>query len=122
MLNFITPGGKSKAACAGVLVLVFVCGALAGAALMTFGGHAYLRRSPPFWTSAGQQISVEKWQRELSLTPQQAEEMKVILDDFATYYRNVLGTLKNRIDQLLNEQQKRKFDKMVDEVRGKQLR
>ena len=122
MLNFITPGGKSKAACTGVLVLVFVCGALAGAALMIFGGHAYLHRSPPFWTSAGKQISVEKWQRELNLTPQQAEEMKVILDDFATYYRNVLGTLKNRIDQLLNEQQKRKFDKMVDEVREKQLR
>ena len=105
-----------------MLVLVFVCGVLSGAAVMVYGGRTYLRRTPPFWSLAGKQISVEKWQRELNLTPPQTEEMKVILDDFATYYHNVLGTLKNRIDQLLNERQRRKFDKMVDEVREKQLR
>ena len=51
------------------------------------------------------------------LTPEQAQEMAVILDDFGVYYRNVLSDGKSRILRILNDDQKRKLDRLLDEQR-----
>ena len=53
--------------------------------------------------------------RDLDLTPAQTEQMETILDDFAKYYRTVLSDGKSRILQILNEEQKRKFEKVLQE-------
>jgi hypothetical protein len=107
-----------KVACIATLSLVFLIGALTGAALMTTGG-AYRRfhRSVPFWTEAGRQISHENWKTELNLSPSQTEEMAVILEDFAKYYRTVTGDAKTRILKILDEGQKKQFERLLGKAR-----
>ena len=99
------------------IALVFLAGVVAGAVGMSVGGHEWLHRSVPFWTEGGKEVSLQRWQKELDLTPDQLQEMRLILDDFGMYYRNVLSDGKARILRILNEDQKRKFDKLLAEKR-----
>jgi len=84
---------------------------------MNLGAHKWMHRPAPFWTEGGKQIWLQRWKKELNLTPEQSQEMVMILDDFGVYYRNVLSDGKARILRILNEDQKRKFDKLLEEQR-----
>ena len=107
----------SKLACILTITLVFLTGAIAGAVAMNLGAHKWMHRSVPFWTEGGKDVWLQRWKKDLDLTPEQAQEMTLILDDFGVYYRNVLSDGKARILRLLNEEQKRKFDKLLDQQR-----
>jgi hypothetical protein len=107
----------SRAACALSLTLVFLTGVLTGAVAMNLGAHKLMHRSAPFYTEGGKDVWLHRWQKELDLTPEQTQQMTLILDDFGTYYRNVLSDGKGRILRILNEDQKRKFDKMLEDQR-----
>jgi len=95
-----------------VLVLVFLCGVAAGALAMNLGLHNRLHQ-PAFDTPAGRTLYFERLRKELDLTPAQAEQMQSILNDFWMYYRTVLSDSKNRIEQVLNPEQRKKFDRML---------
>jgi len=98
--------------------LVFLAGAIAGAVAMNFSGaHKYMHRGAPFWTEGGKEIWLQRWKKELDLTPEQTQEMTTILDDFNLYYRNVLSDGKARILRVLNEDQRKKFDKLLEQQR-----
>jgi hypothetical protein len=99
------------------LSLVFLTGVATGAVAMNLGFHKYIHRSVPFWTEGGKDVWLHRWQKELALSPEQTQQMTIILDDFGTYYRNVLSDGKGRILRILNDDQKRKFDKLIDEQR-----
>jgi hypothetical protein len=105
----------SRMAVVTTIALVFLSGAIAGAVAMNLGAHRWMHRSVPFWTEGGKEVWLQRWKKELDLTPEQSQEMVVILDDFGTYYRNVLSDGKARILRVLNENQKRKFDKLLQE-------
>jgi hypothetical protein len=107
----------SRLACVTTITLVFLAGALAGAVAMNLGAHKRLHRSVAFWTEGGKEVSVERWKKALDLTPDQTQQMMLILDDFGTYYRNVLSDGKARILRILDEDQKRKFDKLLEDTR-----
>jgi hypothetical protein len=96
-------------------VLVFLCGAVLGAVVMSFSGHASLHGSAP--AAAGISMSVPELKQGLNLTDQQTEQLQSILDDFSHYYDNVLADGNSRIMQILNEDQRRKFERMVREHR-----
>jgi len=96
------------------MLVVFLCGAAAGALVMNYGAHRGLHRTA-FWTDPGKEISIHRLQRELALTPEQTEKLKVLLDDFAHYYRDVLATGKRSIYTILNDEQKKKFDRLLNE-------
>lgn len=93
--------------------LVFLCGAMVGALTYSVSAH----RSPkgPFWSDTGKALYLERVKKELDLTPAQVEQMETILDDFAKYYRTVLSDGKTRIMQILDEGQRRKFDRLLQE-------
>ncbi len=107
----------SRAACALTLTLVFLTGVLAGAVAMDLGAHKRMHRSVPFWTEGGKDVWLHRWQKELNLSPEQTQQMTVILDDFGTYYANVLSDGKARILRILNNDQKRKFEKLLEDRR-----
>lgn len=110
----------SRATCVFAICLVFFAGAIAGAVATNMGAARWMKRSAPFWTEAGKDASLQKWKRDLQLTPEQAQQMADILDDFSMYYRNVLGDGKARILRILNDEQKKKFDKLlIDAQQGK---
>ena len=96
------------------LALVFLCGALAGALIMDLGVHNRLR-PPSFETAQGQTLYFDRLQRELDLTPAQSDQVKSILNDFWQYYRTVLSDSKTKVEQILNDDQRRKFDRILQE-------
>jgi hypothetical protein len=108
---------NQKLACVATFALVFLVGALLGGLFMSTAGHSWLHRSAPFWTESGKRISVEKWSAELNLTPAQAADVSMILEDFAKYYRTVTVEAKARILKILDEEQRVKFQKMVEDAR-----
>ena len=102
-----------KLACGIALLLVFLCGSAAGALVMDFGVHR--NRIPSFETPAGKALYFDRMQRELNLSPEQSEQMQSVLNDFWQYYRTVLSDGKQRVEALLNEEQRRKFEKMLQQ-------
>jgi Spy/CpxP family protein refolding chaperone len=97
-----------------VLLLVFLCGAVAGALAMNLGAHNMLHPHP-FWDNSSRAEYLKSVTKQLDLSPDQATQMASILDDFAKYYQTVLSDGKARIFNILNEEQKRKFEKMLKE-------
>jgi Spy/CpxP family protein refolding chaperone len=98
-----------------ILALVFLCGAAAGALAMNSGAHAKLHQQPAFDTPAGQTLAFDKLQKELNLTPAQSEQIQSILIDMWQYYRTVLGDSKSRVEQVLTEPQRAKFERLLQQ-------
>ena len=101
-------------------VLVFLCGAALGAVIMSTYGHrlhappqGIEHGTPP--SAAGLSMSVAEWKKQLDLTPEQTVELTSVLDDFSRYYDNVLADGNSRIMQILNPEQKRRFEEMLRE-------
>lgn len=105
------------------LVMVFLCGALAGAITMRSGLHDKLHRSTPYWRDDQTEFSYDRLKKELNLTPDQAERLKVILDDFVKYHEDlqaqiedVRATGRNRILQMLTPDQRRRFEQLSSQI------
>jgi hypothetical protein len=62
-------------------------------------------------------MSVTEWKQELNLSDQQTVQLTSILDDFSHYYDNVLADGNSRIMQILNPEQRRKYEQMLREHR-----
>lgn len=113
-----------------VLTLVFLCGAAAGA--LTFRAvsqRVSAAHNPDAWNATAKQQTIERLKRDLDLTPQQVREIETILDDFSLYYQMLHAQMeetmtfsKSRIDQLLNEEQRKKFARIMSELKGKHPR
>jgi hypothetical protein len=114
MLKATPTSWNPKLACAVTLGLVFLCGAAAGAVAMNLGVHNILHQ-PTFDTAAGKTIYFRRLQKELDLTPAQSEQIQSVLNDFWLYYRTVLVDGKEKVEQLLNEEQRKKFERMLQE-------
>jgi hypothetical protein len=97
------------------LILVFLCGGVCGAVLMSFADHSNLLHGQRAASRAELSSSVADWKAELGLSDQQASELTSILDDFSRYYDHVLADGNTRIMQILNPEQRIKFQKMLRE-------
>ena len=95
------------------LLLVFLCGAVVGAFAFNLSMHKRLHKAA-FWTDSAKTVYLEKVRKELDLTPEQVEQMRSILDDFAQYYMTVVSDGKSRIMQILNDSQKKQFEQMLE--------
>jgi len=109
------------------LLIVFLAGLIVGAFLMRFGVHRLLHKPQPFWQEGGKQVSLERLTKELDLTPEQQKQLETVLDDFMMYVQTlqaqmdeVRATGKTRVMKILNEEQKRKFERMMGELQARQ--
>ena len=110
------------------LLAVFLSGAAAGAVAMRFTVSPE-RHNKAVWKEGAREISLQRFKSDLDLSPEQAQEMERILDDFMMYYQtlqaqmdDVRATGKQRILRILRDEQKQKFEKMIGEIQNKQLR
>jgi hypothetical protein len=101
------------------LAVVFLCGLTVGMLL-----HHWMHNSPPpAPTAQGPQAALlTRLKTELNLTPAQNEQLKTVLDDFFTYYYTLQAQLddvrasgKQRILRILDDGQKKKFEKIMSE-------
>jgi hypothetical protein len=114
----ISGRGHPKLFCGVTLALVFLCGALAGAVAMSLGAHRSLHKAS-YFSDAGRAAFLASIKKDLNLSAAQTEQMESILDDFSTYYRNVMADGKSRIMQILNDEQRRRFEQMLQERQRK---
>jgi len=110
------------------LLFVFLSGAVAGAVSARFSMSPEKHKTGPFWKEGGKEITLQRFKKELDLTPQQAGEVETVLDDFVMYYQtlqaqmdDVRATGKSRILKLLREDQKQKFVQMLNDLQAKQI-
>lgn len=114
-----------------VLFLIFLCGASAGMLAMALGAHRWMHErmlpATPAWKESGKDVSLQRFRQELNLTPQQTEQLETILDDFFTYYHTLQAQLddvrasgKQKILRILDDNQKKRFEKLMAELQEKQ--
>lgn len=113
------------------LFLVFLCGATAGMVAMAMGAHRWMHASaaPAAWKESGKEVLLQRFKTDLDLSPAQTDQLETVLDDFFTYYHTLQAQLddvrasgKQRILRILDENQKRKFERMMTDLQEKQLR
>ena len=111
-----------------LLLLIFLCGALAGALTMRSSLHTKLHHGGvPYWKGDSPELfSYDKLKTELNLTSEQSERLKTILDDFAKYHEDLeaqiedmRATGKNRIVQMLTPEQRQKFERLSNKLSPK---
>jgi Spy/CpxP family protein refolding chaperone len=105
---------NARVTCGVTLALVFLCGAVIGALVMDFGVHGR-GQVAAFDTPQGKAAYFQRMQKELDLTPAQAEQIGLILNDFWQYYRTVLSDAKQRIEVLLTPEQKVRFERLLQD-------
>ena len=100
--------------------LIFLAGAVTGGLAMHYGMHSMLHAQDPVWQEGGKQVSLQHLTSELDLTATQQVEMETVLDDFVMYVQmlqaqmdDVRANGKARIMRVLDERQKKKFEKML---------
>jgi len=120
------PAGKNFKVL-GTLVLVFLAGSAVGALTMQFGLHDRMHRTVsaasapvPVHKAATNDAMVQRFKTELNLSGDQTDKIAIVLDDYRQYYQslqdqldNVRSTGKTRIMQILDEQQRAKFEKIM---------
>lgn len=79
---------------------------------MNRGLHTRMHKAS-FDTPAGKEKYFSQMTQELNLTPTQREQMESVLNDCWTYYRTVLTDSRSRVEQILNEEQRHKFDRFL---------
>jgi hypothetical protein len=106
------------------LLLVFVAGATTGGLVMQLGLHDKLHRT----TSASSRelnrdMVLQKFKTELNLSGEQVEGIAMVLEDYRQYYQSLQEQLddlratgKTRIVQILNPEQRVKFEKMMTDL------
>jgi predicted phage-related endonuclease len=99
------------------LILVFLCGGVAGAMAMSYWHHRSGHRGGSPASSIN--MSVQEWRQKLDLSDEQTRQLTSILDDFSRYYDNVLSDGNSRVMQILNAEQKLRYEKMVQAHREK---
>ncbi|MFN0105589.1 MAG: hypothetical protein ACKV2U_26315 [Bryobacteraceae bacterium] len=76
------------------------------------------------WKDCANRKTLAHLKRELQLSPEQAAEIETALDDFSLYYQmphsrmgEVMAPGKSRIDQMLNEERRKKFSRIMKELK-----
>ena len=111
----------------GTLVLVFLAGGAVGALTMQMGLHERLHRTvsaasvpAPEHKASTNDALVQRFKTELNLSGDQTDKIAMVLEDYRQYYQSlqdqlddVRSTGRTRIMQILDEQQRAKFEKIM---------
>jgi uncharacterized membrane-anchored protein YhcB (DUF1043 family) len=106
------------------LMLVFLAGAAVGALSMRFGLHGWLHQpATASQQPASRDAVLDRFKTQLDLDNTQTEKLGLVLDDYRQYYQSLQEQLddlrssgKTRIMQILNPEQREKFEKMMTDL------
>lgn len=111
-----------------ILLSVFLCGAVAGVVGLRISQRTVSAKQMPYYKEGGREISLQRFRKELDLTNDQAAEIEVILDDFMMYYQTLQAQMdevrahgKDRIQTLLDDKQRAKFNRMLNDLQTKRI-
>jgi len=124
MLDPKTAGCRGKLF--GMVAFIFASGMLAGAFTMSLVERYYwLRPKPSVLSEAGKAMAVQHFCRELALNESQTKAIENILDEFIMQQADLLARYRStrlsghdRILEILNEDQRRRFKKILGELQN----
>jgi hypothetical protein len=104
------------------VALIFLCGTMVGALGVRFLPGGRCPAQPAIYQDGGKQLSLERLTKELDLSQRQQAELETVLDDFVMYVQTIQAQMddvrvtgKSRIMRVLDDQQKRKFENLLNE-------
>jgi hypothetical protein len=110
----------------GLVTLIFVSGMAAGAFTMNTVDRHWLRPQVLALNQAEKELAVQHFSQELELNPEQAKALEGILDEFIMQQANLIAEFQhsrlsgqNSILRILNEDQRKRFQKVLSELTGK---
>ena len=112
----------------GLILLVFLCGSIAGALAARYRYKAMInaKAQAETWRMVGKEGTLQKFRKELNLTDDQSKEIEVVLDDFMMYYQTLQAQMdevrasgKERIVRVLNPEQREKFGRMISDLQNR---
>jgi len=113
----------------GLILLVFLCGSAAGALGARYRYRSSASKPPVADAREAKDVTLQKFRKELSLSDTQAKEIELVLDDFMMYYQTLQAQMdevrasgKERIVRVLDEGQRKKFDRMMSDLQNRQIR
>ena len=81
------------------------------------------------WTADDRKAMFEKFKKDLSLSPSQAEQAAIVLDDFSIMLHDLQGSMdearslgRDRLMKILTPEQQEKFARIVKDLPGRPLR
>jgi hypothetical protein len=105
------------------LMLVFLAGAATGAISMRFGVHNHFHEAASPTGPPTRDDVLNRFKTQLNLDSGQTEKLALVLDDYRQYYQSLQEQLddlrstgKTRIMQILNPDQRIKFQKMMSDL------
>jgi hypothetical protein len=106
------------------LLFVFLAGAVGGAIIVRACYQPERHRLAPPWNAGGKELLMPHYTKELNLDAEQESEIAQILDDYMRYVQlleeqmtDVRATGKKRILKVLRDDQKKKFENLLNEAR-----
>ncbi len=113
----------SKSRLYGFVALIFACGmAVGGLTIHLVDRHRTAKQTAVF-NEAEKQMAVAHFSQELDLNTEQAKAIEDILDEFIMQQANLMQQFRSsrlsghdRILQILNEDQRKRFKKVLDEL------
>lgn len=112
------------------LLLVFLCGALSGAVIYKLASQPVsAKQTVASWKDSSKEQTLAHLKKELALSPEQSAEIETVLDDFAMYYQmlsqqmeEVMAQSKQQIDRVLTEEQRKRFARIMNELKDRKNR
>src|SRR6266849_3521001 len=105
------------------LLLVFAAGAASGALWMRLDLHDRLHRTASASTKTASDAVLQNFRTKLDLSTEQTQKIALVLEDYRHYYDSLQDQLddlratgKNRILEILDPQQREKFEKTMTEL------
>ncbi len=102
---------RPKVTLVALMGVAFLCGSAVGAVVMR--DYAFRHAHHEIILTERGQDTLARWHDKLNLTDDQTEQIRMILNDFNKYYDNVLAEGHERIVQVLNPEQRTKFEKLI---------
>ena len=115
------PKWPAKSRAAIYVLLIFLCGLAAGALATNLWTRWGREQGRPVAQAAAPrnrtQRTVERFTRDLHLTPEQAQHLTVILDETRQQYRAhedaTRQEARNRIREILNDEQRAQYEEII---------
>jgi len=105
------------------LMMVFLAGAASGALWMQLGLHEKLHRTAVSNPAPSRETVLQRFNSELGLSQDQSQKIANVLEDYTQYYQSlqdqlddVRATGRTQILQILNPDQRDKFDKLMNDL------
>ena len=112
-----------KGKCLGLVAAIFVFGMMAGAFSLKLAERYWVRPAGLTLDGAEKELAVQHFSRELELSEVQARDIENILDEFIMQQSNLMTEFRNsrlsgqeQIIRVLNEDQRRRFQKVLAEL------